>query len=166
VHGYNYEARLRGFGSSSFQGPARLSKAGQGEIHVNSLRRQAQVTVCCGNCNRYIKSMVPMWSQSPLRRLIHASFDMWTLHGSRNIDWLRCGRPKGRSSSPGRGKNFLFSSSSRPVLGPTQPTIQWILGALSPGVKRPGREADHSPPSPEVKNTCIYTSTPPYAFTA
>jgi hypothetical protein len=26
-------------------------------------------------------------------------------------------------------------------------------GALSPGVKRPGREADHSPPSAEVKNT-------------
>jgi hypothetical protein len=36
-------------------------------------------------------------------------------------------------------------------------------GALSPGVKRPGREADHSPPaSAEVKKT----STPPYAFMA
>jgi len=33
-------------------------------------------------------------------------------------------------------------------------------GALSPGVKRPGREADHSPPSSaEVKNAWIYTST-------
>jgi len=30
--------------------------------------------------------------------------------------------------------------------------IQWIRGALSSGVKRPGREADHSPPSSaEVK---------------
>jgi hypothetical protein len=30
-----------------------------------------------------------------------------------------------------------------------------------PGVKRPGREADHSSPiSAEVKNTLIYTSTP------
>jgi hypothetical protein len=29
---------------------------------------------------------------------------------------------------------------------------QWILGSLSLGVKRPGREADHSPPSSaEVK---------------
>jgi hypothetical protein len=31
----------------------------------------------------------------------------------------------------------------------------------SPGVKRPGREADHSPPSSaEVKNAWCYTSTP------
>jgi hypothetical protein len=40
---------------------------------------------------------------------------------------------------------FLFSISSRPALGFTQPPIQWVPGALSPGVKRPGREADHSP---------------------
>jgi hypothetical protein len=34
-------------------------------------------------------------------------------------------------------------------------------GALSPGVKRPGREADQSPPaSVEVKKMWIYTSTP------
>jgi hypothetical protein len=34
----------------------------------------------------------------------------------------------------------------------TQPPIQWVPGALSPGVKRPGREVDHSPPaSAEVK---------------
>jgi hypothetical protein len=34
----------------------------------------------------------------------------------------------------------------------TQPPIQWVSGAFSPGVKRPGREADHSPPaSAEVK---------------
>jgi hypothetical protein len=36
---------------------------------------------------------------------------------------------------------------SRPALGPTQPPIQWVPGALSLGVKRAGREADHSPPS-------------------
>jgi hypothetical protein len=34
-----------------------------------------------------------------------------------------------------------------------------------PGVKRPGREAHHSPPaSAEVKKIWTYTSTPPYAF--
>jgi hypothetical protein len=34
-----------------------------------------------------------------------------------------------------------------------------------PGVKRPGREADHSPPSTaEVKNECRYTFTPQYVF--
>jgi hypothetical protein len=42
-----------------------------------------------------------------------------------------------------------------------------LPGALSPGAKRPGREADHSPPtSAEVKNTWIYTPTPPYVFMA
>jgi hypothetical protein len=34
-------------------------------------------------------------------------------------------------------------------------------------VKRPGREADHSPPSSgEIKNAWSYTSTPQYVFTA
>jgi hypothetical protein len=62
---------------------------------------------------------------------------------------------------------FLFATASRPALGPTQPPIQWVSGILSPGVKRPRRETDHSPPSSaEVKNTWIFTSTPPYAFTA
>jgi hypothetical protein len=65
-----------------------------------------------------------------------------------------------RSSSPGRVKNCFFSTLSRPVLGPTQPPIQWVPGALSPGVKLRGREADHSPPTnAEVKKTWIYTST-------
>jgi len=34
-------------------------------------------------------------------------------------------------------------------------------GGSLPGIKRPGREADHSPPSSsEVKNVCKYTCTP------
>jgi hypothetical protein len=38
-------------------------------------------------------------------------------------------------------------------VGPTQPQTQWVAGALSPGVKRQGREVDHSPPtSADVKN--------------
>jgi hypothetical protein len=40
---------------------------------------------------------------------------------------------KSRCSSPGRVRNLHFSISSRPTLGPTQPPIQWVLGALSPG---------------------------------
>jgi hypothetical protein len=44
-----------------------------------------------------------------------------------------------RGSSPGRRKNFL-----RPVLRPTQPPLQWVPLAVSPGVKRPRREADHT----------------------
>jgi hypothetical protein len=43
---------------------------------------------------------------------------------SRYSDWLRAGRPRGRSSSPGRVKNFNFSISSKPALGFTQPPIK------------------------------------------
>jgi hypothetical protein len=40
-------------------------------------------------------------------------------------------------------------------------------GSSFPGVKRPGREADHSSPtSAEVKKMWIYTSTTPYTFMA
>jgi hypothetical protein len=61
----------------------------------------------------------------------------------------------------------IFSTSSRPALGPAHLPIQLLPGFLSPRVKRPGLEADHSPPtSVEVKKMWIYTSTPPYAFLA
>jgi hypothetical protein len=75
--------------------------------------------------------------------------------------------PMGRISSPGKVMNFVFSTSSRPVLGPTQRPFQRLPGAFFPRVKRQGREADQSPPtSAELKNTWIYTSTSPYAFMA
>jgi hypothetical protein len=48
---------------------------------------------------------------------------------------------------------FLFTTTSRTSLGPTQPPIQCVPGALFLGIKRPGREAAHSPPSSaEAKN--------------
>jgi hypothetical protein len=51
---------------------------------------------------------------------------------------------------------FVFiTASSRTALGPTQPSIQWVAGALSLGVKRPGREADHSPPSSADVKECV-----------
>jgi hypothetical protein len=50
---------------------------------------------------------------------------------------------------------LLFATASRPTLGPTQVHIQWVPGILTLGVKRPGREVDHLPPSTaEVKNVC------------
>jgi hypothetical protein len=62
---------------------------------------------------------------------------------------------------------FLFTTASRTALGPTQPPIQWVPGALSLGVKRPGHEADHSPPSSaEVKDEWSCTSTLLYVFMA
>jgi hypothetical protein len=55
----------------------------------------------------------------------------------------------------GAGKVFLpFATAvSWSALGPTQPPIQWVPEALSLRVKRPGHEANHSPPfNAEVKN--------------
>jgi hypothetical protein len=60
------------------------------------------------------------------------------------------------------GLGSFLITVSRTALGPTQLPMQWVPGALSLGVKRPGREADHSPPSSaEVKNVWSYTSTLP-----
>jgi hypothetical protein len=57
----------------------------------------------------------------------------------------------------------VFTTASRPALGPTQLPILWVPGVLSLGLKRPVREADHSlPPSAEIKNAWSYTSTPQY----
>jgi hypothetical protein len=45
-------------------------------------------------------------------------------------------------------------TASRTALGPTQP-IKWVPGALFLGVKRPRREADHSPPSSVEVKECV-----------
>jgi hypothetical protein len=56
---------------------------------------------------------------------------------------------------------ILFATASRLSLGPGQPPLQWVLGALSSEVKQSGREADPSTPSfAEVKNFWSYTFTP------
>jgi len=44
---------------------------------------------------------------------------------------LRARIHKKRGSNPGRGREILFSETSRPALGPTQPTIQGVPRALS-----------------------------------
>jgi hypothetical protein len=52
-----------------------------------------------------------------------------------------------RGSIPERGKRY-FSTPHRPhrVLRPSHFSVQWVPWAPSLGVKRPGREPDHSPP--------------------
>jgi hypothetical protein len=87
------------------------------------------------------------------------------IKSSRYSDWLLAGRPRGRSSSPSRATIFVLFLSSSQALGPAQPPIQCVPRALSHEVKRPGRDADRSPPiSAEFKNTRIYTFTPQYAY--
>jgi hypothetical protein len=54
----------------------------------------------------------------------------------------------GQSSSPGKVKNFLTSTSSRPAMGLTEPSIQCVLGGLfTQWLKWQEREADHSRPA-------------------
>jgi hypothetical protein len=60
--------------------------------------------------------------------------------------------------SSGRVKNILHVVKTGSRIHPTS-------HPMGTGVKRPGHEADHSPPtSAEVKKMWIYTPTPPYAF--
>jgi hypothetical protein len=133
---------------------------------------------------RFIKKMnVAILSVSPwqLQKVVH--MNRKEMAEEFNItyisDWLRAGRPRSRSSSPGMVMNFLrvvlFDSQdttlgrnqrffphytiSRPSQGPTHPPVEWVPGVTSPRVKRPGRKADHSPStSAEVNKTWIYTS--------
>jgi hypothetical protein len=79
--------------------------------------------------------------------------EMWLV-----LTRLRAGRP-GFNSRWGQWWNFLFTTASIPTLRPIQPPDQRVL---SPGVRRPGREAEHLPPSSaEVNGVWSYTSTPP-----
>jgi hypothetical protein len=50
---------------------------------------------------------------------------------------------------------LLFTTAFKTALGPTRPPIQWVTGSLSLGIKRPGREADHSPPSSAEAKECV-----------
>jgi hypothetical protein len=81
---------------------------------------------------------------------------------SQYSNWLWAGRMRGGSLSSCIVKNLHFSISSKQALGPTQPAIPWVQMFLSPGVKWPGHEGDHSPPTTaHVKKMWIYASAPP-----
>jgi hypothetical protein len=71
-----------------------------------------------------------------------------------------------RGSIPGRCNVVVFSSPPYPDrlwCPPSHPPIHWVQRALSPVLKRPGREADHSPhSSAEAKKS----PSPPYVFMA
>jgi len=56
---------------------------------------------------------------------------------------------------------FVLASVSRPALETTQLPIQRVPGVVSPAIKRPECEADHSPQSSfEVKNVWSYIPLP------
>jgi hypothetical protein len=84
--------------------------------------------------------------------IIILNFNKLNRYSSVVWSWATGWMIEGFESRQGLGI-FLFATVYRPALEPTQPPIQWVPGALSLGVKRPGRESDHSPlSSAEAKN--------------
>lgn len=73
-----------------------------------------------------------------------------TLPGQSTTSWAA----KEPDCTAGRSKRFSSSSKRpRPDLEPNHPPIRWVSGALPPGEKRQGREANYWPaPSGKVKN--------------
>jgi hypothetical protein len=85
---------------------------------------------------------------------------------SQYSDWLRTRWPGFDPRQ--RQRIFSLASASRPALGPTQPPIQWVLGVLSPGVKR-GRGVmltTHPHLVSRLRMSRSYTSSPPCASMA
>jgi hypothetical protein len=56
---------------------------------------------------------------------------------------------------PAGAGNFSLYHYVKNYSGPTQPPIQCVPGALSLGMKRIGREADHLPPSSAEVKECV-----------
>jgi hypothetical protein len=78
------------------------------------------------------------------------------------VTTLRAARPGFDSR---QGWDCFWAATSRSGLQSTPPTTQWVPRDLYLGIKRPGCEGDHSPPSTaEVKDALSYTSTPSYCF--
>jgi hypothetical protein len=110
--------------------------------------------------NRHFEAsmhVASIWRLPRNTSIAYSSRDKWLVQRpSYGLDEFRQGQ-----------EIFLFSIAFRPALGPKQSPILWVSGPLSPGVMRPGREVDRSPPcSAEVKNTWIYISISPYVILA
>jgi hypothetical protein len=70
-----------------------------------------------------------------------------------------------RGSVADRARNF-FPTATRRAMGSTKLPNKWGTGGFYPGIKRSGREPDHSSPSGAEVNTWSYISIPPYVLMA
>jgi hypothetical protein len=110
-------------------------------------------SILCIPCNcRFVllHATAPWWLGQKWVYIFHT----WSLHSSCiNLSVLILGISIQTAQQQLQKENFhslsnhSYRSTPRTALGPTQPPIQWVPGALSLGVKWLGREADHSPPS-------------------
>ena len=88
------------------------------------------------------------------------SISLWSISTSilgawitQSVQWLRYALDGPGFKTRNEQEIFPISKTSKPALGPTHRSFL--------GVKRPGRDADHSSPtSAEVKDGWSYTSTP------
>jgi hypothetical protein len=60
----------------------------------------------------------------------------WKWSWGSSVDIVTGYRLEGRRSSPGRDNIFLFSTTPRPDLGPTQLLIHWVPGTITTGLNR------------------------------
>jgi len=82
-------------------------------------------------------------------------FLLWGWSG-RSVYWILISTPP-----------HAFATASRPALVPTHLLSSEYRGALTPGIKQPGSEADQSPPfSTQVKGAWSCISTSQYVFMA
>jgi len=81
--------------------------------------------------------------------------ELYTLPGAgvaQSVYRLSYGLDDGRLLQAGAVMGiFLFTTASRQSLGPTQPLIQRVPGAFTPGVKRPSREGDRLHQVPRLR---------------
>jgi hypothetical protein len=85
----------------------------------------------------------------------------FTAHTYRESGWT--------TDKPGfgsrQGKRFSILQNVKTGCGAHPPSHQMDTGVPYPGVKQPGREANHSPPSSaDIKNAWSCNSTPPNVF--
>jgi hypothetical protein len=74
---------------------------------------------------------------------------------------------KGSEFEPWWGQQFSLLNVIQTGFGNHPASYPMGTRVLSQEVKRPRRESDHSPPTnAEVKETWVYTPTPPYIFKA
>jgi hypothetical protein len=75
---------------------------------------------------------------------LFANFELESGYFSQYRDYATGWTTEVRFPAGATKENFSLRHASRSTLGPTEPVIQWVLGALSLDVEWAGREADHS----------------------
>jgi len=104
-----------------------------------------------------------LWEPVKQQAVIAAEEGLQKLRG--DVQHIRC-TSVDRGSIPGRTwtSSLLHLQTGS---GANPASLQCVPAALTLGVKRPGREADHPPSSSaNIKNTLSSTSAPPYVFMA